>query len=277
MNLTTTAPALRSGRRSRRAPTRRPAAEGLHQDLWLPDERLRFATAWRTRWRRDGYAPTETIGGGRPRRSSTPATSARRRPRRSIPSSAACATCKQSARRAGRDMMIAVAGCVAQAEGEEIVRRAPAVDLVVGPQSLSPPARADRAAARGGADDRRDRLRRPRTSSSICRRRRAALAARRHRLPHRAGRLRQVLHLLRRALYARRGSVAPGRRRSSPRRERAGRRAACARSRCSARTSTPITAPGRTARAGGSARLLSASPRSPASRASATRPATRAT
>ncbi|MFO1088669.1 MAG: tRNA (N6-isopentenyl adenosine(37)-C2)-methylthiotransferase MiaB [Hyphomicrobiales bacterium] len=32
-------------------------------------------------------------------------------------------------------MVIAVAGCVAQAEGEEIVRRAPAVDLVLGPQT----------------------------------------------------------------------------------------------------------------------------------------------
>ncbi|HEY1711049.1 MAG TPA: tRNA (N6-isopentenyl adenosine(37)-C2)-methylthiotransferase MiaB [Rhizomicrobium sp.] len=32
-------------------------------------------------------------------------------------------------------MLIAVAGCVAQAEGEEIVARQPAVDLVVGPQS----------------------------------------------------------------------------------------------------------------------------------------------
>jgi tRNA-2-methylthio-N6-dimethylallyladenosine synthase len=32
-------------------------------------------------------------------------------------------------------MLIAVAGCVAQAEGEEIVRRAPVVDMVVGPQS----------------------------------------------------------------------------------------------------------------------------------------------
>ncbi len=35
----------------------------------------------------------------------------------------------------GGKMMIAVAGCVAQAEGEEIVRRQGAVDLVVGPQS----------------------------------------------------------------------------------------------------------------------------------------------
>ncbi len=33
------------------------------------------------------------------------------------------------------DLKIAVAGCVAQAEGAEIIRRAPMVDLVVGPQS----------------------------------------------------------------------------------------------------------------------------------------------
>ncbi len=32
-------------------------------------------------------------------------------------------------------MVIAVAGCVAQAEGEEIIARQPAVDIVVGPQS----------------------------------------------------------------------------------------------------------------------------------------------
>jgi len=42
---------------------------------------------------------------------------------------------KAAAALAGRRLTIAVAGCVAQAEGEEIVRRAPAVDLVVGPQS----------------------------------------------------------------------------------------------------------------------------------------------
>ena len=35
----------------------------------------------------------------------------------------------------GLQTKIAVAGCVAQAEGEEIIRRAPAVDLVIGPQS----------------------------------------------------------------------------------------------------------------------------------------------
>src|SRR5262249_28475789 len=42
---------------------------------------------------------------------------------------------KQAAARDGRRVTIAVAGCVAQAEGEEIIRRAPSVDLVVGPQS----------------------------------------------------------------------------------------------------------------------------------------------
>jgi tRNA-2-methylthio-N6-dimethylallyladenosine synthase len=42
---------------------------------------------------------------------------------------------KQAAAANGRRLTIAVAGCVAQAEGEEILRRAPAVDLVVGPQS----------------------------------------------------------------------------------------------------------------------------------------------
>ena len=35
----------------------------------------------------------------------------------------------------GGTMTIAVAGCVAQAEGEEIMRRQPAVDIVVGPQA----------------------------------------------------------------------------------------------------------------------------------------------
>ncbi len=35
----------------------------------------------------------------------------------------------------GHDTVVTVAGCVAQAEGAEITRRAPAVDLVVGPQS----------------------------------------------------------------------------------------------------------------------------------------------
>ena len=42
---------------------------------------------------------------------------------------------KTQRRRQGKDTIVAVAGCVAQAEGSEIVRRAPLVDIVVGPQS----------------------------------------------------------------------------------------------------------------------------------------------
>jgi len=42
---------------------------------------------------------------------------------------------KREATRAGRKVIVAVAGCVAQAEGQEIVRRAPVVDMVVGPQN----------------------------------------------------------------------------------------------------------------------------------------------
>jgi tRNA-2-methylthio-N6-dimethylallyladenosine synthase len=42
---------------------------------------------------------------------------------------------KEDAARDGRAVVVAVAGCVAQAEGAEIIRRAPVVDLVVGPQN----------------------------------------------------------------------------------------------------------------------------------------------
>jgi tRNA-2-methylthio-N6-dimethylallyladenosine synthase len=49
--------------------------------------------------------------------------------------------------------MIAVAGCVAQAEGAEIPRRAPAVDIVVGPQAYHRLPALVRAAAAGKAID----------------------------------------------------------------------------------------------------------------------------
>jgi len=42
---------------------------------------------------------------------------------------------KEARNARGLDTMIAVAGCVAQAEGQEILKRASVVDLVVGPQS----------------------------------------------------------------------------------------------------------------------------------------------
>ncbi len=52
----------------------------------------------------------------------------------------------KAGRKAGQTPMIAVAGCVAQAEGEEIMARAPAVSLVVGPQAYHRlPAMLDRA------------------------------------------------------------------------------------------------------------------------------------
>src|SRR5215470_17703761 len=42
---------------------------------------------------------------------------------------------KAERREEGGDLVIAVAGCVAQAEGAEILRRAPHVDIVLGPQT----------------------------------------------------------------------------------------------------------------------------------------------
>jgi tRNA-2-methylthio-N6-dimethylallyladenosine synthase len=62
----------------------------------------------------------------------------------------------QAARvREGQRMLVAVAGCVAQAEGEEILRRAPNVDLVVGPQAYHRlPEMLARLARAGGGKDR---------------------------------------------------------------------------------------------------------------------------
>ncbi|MEW5424515.1 tRNA (N6-isopentenyl adenosine(37)-C2)-methylthiotransferase MiaB [Amorphus sp. 3PC139-8] len=55
---------------------------------------------------------------------------------------------------AGSSLSVGVAGCVAQAEGEEIVRRAPTVDFVVGPQAYHRlPDLVRRAAVRPGAVD----------------------------------------------------------------------------------------------------------------------------
>ena len=59
---------------------------------------------------------------------------------------------KEERSAAGRDTLVAVVGCVAQAEGAEIARRAPVVDLVVGPQSYHRlPELIGRARANGGA------------------------------------------------------------------------------------------------------------------------------
>ena len=118
---------------------------------------------------------------------------------------------KQDAAAHGRRYEIAVAGCVAQAEGAEIIRRQPAVDVVVGPQSyhrlpeLLAEARRDGRALETEfpVEDKFGVLPPPRPE--------AIRAARRLGLRHRAGRLRQVLQLLRGALYPRRRDVAAGR------------------------------------------------------------------
>ncbi len=61
---------------------------------------------------------------------------------------------KTERRREGREFLIAVAGCVAQAEGREMLRRAPFVDIVCGPQAYHRlPGLVARALREGGAVD----------------------------------------------------------------------------------------------------------------------------
>jgi tRNA-2-methylthio-N6-dimethylallyladenosine synthase len=79
---------------------------------------------------------------------------------------------KEAAAAAGRHVVVAVAGCVAQAEGAEIIRRSPTVDLVFGPQSYHRlPQLLDRAKRNGKAvdtefpaDDKFDHLAAPSTA-----------------------------------------------------------------------------------------------------------------
>jgi tRNA-2-methylthio-N6-dimethylallyladenosine synthase len=84
---------------------------------------------------------------------------------------------KEAGKAEGRDVRIAVAGCVAQAEGDEIIRRAPAVDLVVGSQNYHRlPELLARAARDGKAvdtefplDDKFDRLAAPTAAATRAR------------------------------------------------------------------------------------------------------------
>ena len=102
---------------------------------------------------------------------------------------------------AGGRMILAVAGCVAQAEGAEILARAPYVDIVLGPQTYHRLPEMVAQAARGRRRGHRNGFpARGQVRPSA----RAVGAARRHRVPDGAGGLRQVLQLLRRALHARR-------------------------------------------------------------------------
>ena len=66
----------------------------------------------------------------------------------------------------GKDTIVTVAGCVAQAEGAEIARRAPVVDIVVGPAELSQAGRTAGPHQGRHAQHRRDRLSRGR---QVCR------------------------------------------------------------------------------------------------------------
>ena len=82
-------------------------------------------------------------------------------------------------RRGGR-MVIAVAGCVAQAEGEEILARAPFVDLVFGPQAyhrLPEMLARGRARRRQASGARHELSGRAEIRSSAARRRRRAAAS----------------------------------------------------------------------------------------------------
>ena len=149
-----------------------------------------------------GYAPVT-----RPRAptllSSTPAISAKKRPRSCFPNWAACPPAKRKSR-AGERMIVAVAGCVAQAEGAEIQRRAPYVDMVFGPQTYHQLPEMIARIARGAGRFSTPNFRRN-PNSTLCR---DSAASRRQRFFIGAGRLRQILHFLRRALYARRGIFA---------------------------------------------------------------------
>jgi tRNA-2-methylthio-N6-dimethylallyladenosine synthase len=140
---------------------------------------------------------------------------------------------------AGLDTIVAIAGCVAQAEGEEMLRRAPAVDLVIGPQIyhrlpelVTRFVRDQRADCRDGVslEDKFDRLAQPAphvtrargvTAFLTCRKGATSSAPSAWFLIRAAQRFRVQL------------------RRSKRRHARLPKRA-CARSPCSARTSTPI-------------------------------------
>ncbi len=109
---------------------------------------------------------------------------------------------KEARAKTDRPLTIGVTGCVAQAEGEEIIARERAVDLVVGPQTYHrlPQILVD--VATKGPQVVTDYFGGGQVRTPARRHEAAGRRAGRDRVPDRAGRLRQVLHLLRRALHA---------------------------------------------------------------------------
>ena len=152
----------------------------------------------------------------------------------------------------GARVLIGVAGCVAQAEGSEIMRRAPQVDLVVGPQSYQrlPDLAVEAAPARAWS---RPSSRLPTSLPPLPGRPRNTPAASRLSSPCRRAATSSAhsVSFPTPAAPRYRGPRMP----SSPKRPGSPPRA-CASSRCSGRTSTPGRVMDRMGRPGASAALL---------------------
>ena len=134
---------------------------------------------------------------------------------------------KQARDARGLDTMIAVAGCVAQAEGSEILRARASGRSRGRAAELSSSSRRCSAACRDGGERVVD-TEFPAEDKFLSLPERPIVTRAAFGLPHRAGRLRQVLHVLRRALYARR-RVSRARRGDRRRGREACERPACAR------------------------------------------------
>ena len=104
----------------------------------------------------------------------------------------------------GSKPLVALAGCVAQAEGAEAQRRSQLIDIVVGPQAYHRLPEMVAEAARGARPVDTDMPAISKFDAFP-----DASACKSELIPDCSGRLRQILHLLRRALHARRRDLAP--------------------------------------------------------------------
>ena len=173
----------------------------------------------------------------------------------------------------GTRPIVAVAGCVAQQEGEQILARSSAVDVIVGTQNIKRlPMLVEQAATRRRRHAAARRHRSARRRLVPARRRAARRSVQGLRHHHR--RVQRVLRLLRRAVHARPRAHAPGR--GHRRRGAAGgRRGRASRFSSSGRSSTTTRRP--TTRRATSRRCSSGSTRSRASSASGSPARIRAT